>query len=78
MATKIYHGGCIECFSQEIFGYGRCNMCMYKVPNWSKPDLTIKKGQFKGIDPIVLLESIDFNIIEKFIREKKLENLNKL
>ncbi len=41
-STKIYHGGCIGCTSQEKFGRKRCKGCMYRKPNWSLPNLYVK------------------------------------
>lgn len=30
----IYHGGCLDCCSQHLFGKNRCLSCQYKKPNW--------------------------------------------
>lgn len=35
----IWHGGCLNCKSQERFGLERCIYCKYQKPNWNLPDL---------------------------------------
>lgn len=38
----IYHGGCLKCCSQHLFGKNRCLGCQYKNPNWNLQDLSIE------------------------------------
>lgn len=76
MVIKRYHGGCHECYSQEKYDISRCNDCQYKKPDWHKDDLSIKKDEFIG--DVELLESMDFSIIEKFVRQKKLNNIKNI
>lgn len=40
----IFHGGCLNCVSQEITGVGRCLGCQYFRADWNKPDLNVKQG----------------------------------
>ena len=39
---KIFHGGCLNCTSQYVFGLMRCVKCKYFKHDWSLPDLSIK------------------------------------
>lgn len=40
----IYHGGCIDCKSQEKFGRKRCKGCSYYNNDYNLPDLFMKIG----------------------------------
>jgi hypothetical protein len=49
---KVFHGGCLDCTSQEKFGIDRCYKCQYyndpiEHPScdWSKPDLSIEYNE---------------------------------
>ena len=35
-----FHGGCIGCTNQEIYGYEFCMDCRYFDPDWDLPDLS--------------------------------------
>lgn len=35
----IFHGGCVTCQSQEIFGKARCVGCQYFEADWRLPNL---------------------------------------
>lgn len=37
----LFHGGCLNCKSQEFYGLNRCEGCMFREPNWSLPELTV-------------------------------------
>lgn len=41
----IFHGGCINCVSQERFGLERCYGCQFQKPDWNLPDKSIKKDE---------------------------------
>lgn len=36
----IFHGGCLDCNSQEIYGKHRCTGCQYFEANWQLPNLS--------------------------------------
>lgn len=38
----IFHGGCVGCKSQMLFGINRCRGCKFFKSDWSKPNLEIK------------------------------------
>ena len=35
-----FHGGCLGCKSQELYGKKRCTGCQYFEANWNLPDLS--------------------------------------
>jgi hypothetical protein len=37
----VFHGGCLYCTSQELFGIKRCYGCQYFKAEWMLPDLSI-------------------------------------
>jgi hypothetical protein len=39
----VFHGGCLQCKSQDKHGIRRCLGCQYFDADWNKPDLSIKK-----------------------------------
>jgi len=47
MNKEIFHGGCLPCYSQEIYGTARCKGCQYYEPDWDLPDLTIQESEYK-------------------------------
>jgi hypothetical protein len=38
---KTFHGGCLRCNSQELFGVSRCKGCQFFKADWKLPDLSI-------------------------------------
>jgi hypothetical protein len=42
LEKPIFHGGCLQCKSQEKHGINRCLGCQYFEADWSKPDLSTK------------------------------------
>lgn len=52
MAIRIYHGGCVECYSQETYGFRRCRGCRYKKAIWSLPNLFVEKETNIPIWPV--------------------------
>jgi hypothetical protein len=41
MSKVTFHGGCVPCESQNIYGLGRCARCCYMEANWRLPDLSM-------------------------------------
>ncbi len=44
---EIFHGGCLSCYSQEMFGKSRCYRCQYHKANWALEDLSIEEKEYK-------------------------------
>ena len=44
---EIFHGGCLDCYSQEIYDINRCSGCQYHKADWDRPDLHIKESVYK-------------------------------
>lgn len=38
----IFHGGCLGCLSQRLYGIERCKGCQYFKCDWSKDDLKVE------------------------------------
>ena len=38
----IFHGGCLGCLSQRLYGFERCKGCQYFRCNWNNPNLRIE------------------------------------
>ena len=43
---EIFHGGCLDCYSQDLYDINRCNGCRYHDANWDRPDLHIKESKY--------------------------------
>ena len=39
----VFHGGCLDCKSQQTHGIRRCIGCRYFDANWDLPDLSMRK-----------------------------------
>jgi len=51
---KIFHGGCLECMSQALYGIKRCDLCMYKEWDRNLENLSIypiEEEQTENIEP---------------------------
>lgn len=76
--SKVYHGGCLGCVQQNKHGLKFCNGCKYKRCDWDLPDLSIIPERYKNIDrenAYRKLDKIDINLIESYLRMKKLDKL---
>jgi hypothetical protein len=80
-----FHGGCLECVNYTLTKGLICKKCQYYDVNWSLPDLSLTVNRkLKDYNPSKkavisdyneLLEKIPLDVIEKFIRSKKLKKL---
>jgi|688.fasta_scaffold10227_6 hypothetical protein len=50
MTKYIFHGGCVSCQSQEIYGEERCAGCQCLEANWQLPDLRISEYEAREIE----------------------------
>lgn len=76
MAKYIFHGGCVNCQSQEIYGEERCAGCQYLDANWELPDLSISKYEAQEIETEGArrrINGLSFNMEEVEIYLQKLK-----
>jgi hypothetical protein len=50
MARYVFHGGCVGCQSQEIYGEGRCAGCQCLEADWRLPDLSVSEYEAREIE----------------------------
>jgi len=50
MTRYVFHGGCVGCQSQEIYGEGRCAGCQYLEGNRQLPDLSVSEYEARKIE----------------------------
>jgi hypothetical protein len=50
MTRYVFHGGCVGCQSQEIYGEGRCAGCQYLEGNRQLPDLSVSEYEAREIE----------------------------
>jgi hypothetical protein len=65
---KVYHGGCWDCYSQDINGLEVCKGCQYYDADWSKPDLSI------DISGARVDDSEDNQLTKKIMTDKELKS----
>ena len=58
----IFHGGCLDCKSQEVKGIERCKGCSYFQSNSKLPNLRIRSEEDKGY---IINSQEEFNEIVK-------------
>ena len=75
--TVIFHGGCLGCTNQGDFSI--CRGCCYKKSDWDLPNLSkMRKNSNIVGDVNEVLDRIDIQDIERYLRNKKLKKLEDL
>jgi hypothetical protein len=71
----IFHGGCVTCESQIIYGQSRCNGCQYFGANWDLPDLSYRDGDpfYNFVAPSSTFDFYTYQMFLDVARPEELE-----
>jgi hypothetical protein len=71
----IFHGGCVTCESQEIYGKSRCSGCQYFESNWSLPDLSYRDRDpfYNFVAPSLTFDFYAYQMFLSVARPEELE-----
>lgn len=67
----IYHGGCVTCDSQEIFGKRRCVGCQYHKANWALPNLSTDQDDHDDSESVIIDNNTKVLHINRFNDNQK-------